>query len=70
MALKTRAYHSLHHYPYFPLEETVYDLVLIPYFKFSNCLMCIHEDQDDYPVENGLVRPKYKNTAVRTLSMS
>ena len=65
--LNSWVYHSLYHYPHFPLVETIYNPLRTPYFKFSNCLMCIHEHHGEYPVENSLAKPECKNTAVKTV---
>lgn len=63
-------YHNLYHYPHFPLVETVYDPLQTPYFRFSNCLMCVREHQGEHPVENGFVELECRNTAVKMVSMS
>lgn len=62
--LTCRAYLKLHYYTHFPLVETIYDPLQTPYFKFNNCLMCIHEDHGGFPVENGSAEPACKNKAV------
>lgn len=68
--LDPRAYHSLHNYPNFPLEETIYDPLQTPYFKFSICLMCICGDQGEFPVENGFCQARMPKHAVKTISLS